>query len=96
MQNPARRPHACSILLVFERERYCDLIVIFVTRPELVRSNLNCLHFHKKTSSEAVRLVEFHPQACKKYDDVIFTRLFPAVLAFAGYIIVFIFLLVEQ
>jgi hypothetical protein len=61
-----------------------------------VRSNLNCLHFHNKTSSEAVRLVGLHPQACKKYDDVIFTRLYPAVLAFASYIIVFIFLLVEQ
>jgi hypothetical protein len=48
----------------------------------------------KKTSSEAVRLVRFHPQACKKYDDVIFT--IPAVFAFAIYIIVFIFLLVEQ
>ena len=69
MQNPARRPHACSILLVFERERYCDLTVIFVTRPELVRSNLKCLHFHvqKKTSSEAVRVVGFYPQAWKKY-----------------------------
>jgi hypothetical protein len=67
-----------------------------VTRPELVRSNLNSLDFHKKASSEAVRLVGFHPQACKKYDDVIFTWLFPGVLAFASYIIVFIFLLVEQ